>query len=570
LILEPIAGPPLKLMTIEPTGKTVCLGRAGTCDLVMGDPEGAVSRKHAEIAYSGETGLGPTWRITDMQSRHGTYVNGNRLTPGIPSPLLEGDRIRVGPWTLRVSLGEITNTSRIALTSDDRGSTMSLVKRIATESFAPDSQRRLELIMVCAAAIGAARTPEEVAELALDALAKGTGFPRAAMLRIVGAGEQVEVVASRGPSTSPGGPTFSRSLIQAAAEGETVVLNTGDTPAYGQSILSLGISAAVCSPVILDAAKGAAPEAFLYVDARGREGGLKAGVTNETASFCQAIARLCGLALANLHRGRLEADMKMRKAELSSARDVQRIIMPPTSGRHGAAPAEMCYHMHSVPGRLVAGDLFDFFAIDSNRAAVLLGDVMGKGVAAGMLMANVQAHLSRLLRQTADPGVALTDVNSLVAEYSRRYGSGSERGHVTLFLSLWAGVIDLSARTLRFVDAGHGYALLRNGEAPPQQFVSAGGPPLGVADGYEYTTECLPLSPGARLTLFSDGVAEQQSLAGTQFGMDAAIRLLTPVRPPEEEVKTLIDAVRAHAGLGNSAVDSPFADDVTVASIAVH
>jgi len=561
LRLDPIAGPPLAPIALKPGDAPVCIGRASTCHAVLSDPDGIVSRLHAELDFVGRPGVpaadGVLWRLTDKSSRHGTWVNGNRLTPETPVPLRDGDRVRVGPWTLRVGVGPTTSTgaARLMLTSDDRASTMTMIKRVQPDPLAGAASRRLELLMRYATAVGGALTEADIAAAAIEALSAGTGFPRLAVLRRVG-DDQVEVLSSKGPADAG----FSRTLLQGAAEGQTVVLTASDTPNYGQSVLSLGITAALCAPVLIDGQ----PDAFLYLDARGGEAPASSGAHGETAAFTQAIAKLCGLGFADLLRKRIKKDEEQRRIDLDAARKVQQIIMPPSSGTAG----RLSYHMHSVPGRDVAGDLFDFFAIDGRRAGVLLGDVVGKGVAAGMIMANVQAHLSRLLRHTGDPAATLNEINDMVNGYSHR--SDAEGGGPTLFLSLWAGVVDLEAGLVRFVDAGHGYALMRTPGERPVQIPTTGGPPLGIALGFNYEADVQTLPPGSRLILFSDGVAEQQSPTGAEFGIPGAIESLATARTPVEEVRGLIAAVRRHAGGQHAGTESPFADDVTVASIAVE
>ncbi|GJQ29184.1 MAG: hypothetical protein HBSAPP03_10680 [Phycisphaerae bacterium] len=455
------------------------------------------------------------------------------------------------------------------------------MQRLGDQSLESAAQRRLNILMRCAGDMPTARAPDDIAAVALRALVEGSGFPRCAILRVAGQ-DAVEILAAHGCEDA----RFSRSLLQAAAErdnhGQTVILNPGQVTTgheLGQSITMLDISAAVCAPVMVerlpearsDAGFGAAsapaavlaPEAFVYLDARG-EAAARHPASSETVAFCQAVARLAGLALSNQARAAVERESHRREGELNAAREVQRIIMPPPSGRFACADGlTLTYHVASIPGRLVAGDLFDIFAIDDARVGVLLGDVVGKGIAAGMVMANVQAHLSRLMRSERDPTPALNEVGRLVARYSDRLAE--EHGRVSLFVSLFAAVIDLRARTMRYADAGHGYGLLRRPGAAPERPFMLGGAPLGVSpeSAYESTTICV--EPGARLILFSDGLIEQRNADGKPFGLDQTLAALRALRSPEAEVEDLIESVRSHCG-----PDSGFADDITVASLAME
>lgn len=587
LRLELVSGPARDHVDVVPRadapGAALTIGRSNQCDVVLEDHDGVLSRRHSEVAWRGDA-----WQVTDLTSKHGTWINGNRLAPGTPTAMTAGDRLRIGAWTFRVVIGgnggiptaeagpasASLSPARVFATQDDRAQGQSLIKRLAAAA-APDSQRRLDLLIQSAQTMQAARSEVEIAEAALGAVSSGSGFPRCAFLRTQDGGAEVEVVAQRTP---PGGPTagFSRSLLVAAADGETVVLNGGDVPNYGQSIVSLDICSAVCAPVAVD---GHA-DAFLYADTRGREGRMDvANVPPDLAAYVQAVARLAGLALSNLHRRRLERDDQRRRADLEAARGVQRIIMPPAEGRVG----RVAYHMVSIPGRFVAGDLFDVVTVRDDAVAVLLGDVVGKGIAAGMVMANVQAHLSRLLRSEDDPASALSEVNRLVAEYGRRAG---EDVTGTLFLSLWAGVFDTRRGVLRYCDAGHGFWVHRPTGGLPRASTGGDCLPLGVDPDAVFTSVEIPIASGDRVVVFSDGVIEQRGIGGEQFGIRRALESLAPERAPREDAQTLLSdltmfaagaggaGARGSDGAANPSADMSgeegFADDVTIASIAVE
>lgn len=573
ITFESITGPPLRPITAhaEQAHVPLIIGRSSACPLVLADSDGVVSRQHARLTcHPGEPS---PWRLTDLHSRHGTFVNGQRLSPDVPTPLSPGDQVRIGPWTLRVIIGEVAATRRRAMTSDDRRFTSTMMQRLGDQSLDAGAQHRLNILMRCAADLPGAQTEEDVASITLRALVEGAGFPRCAILRC--AGEEVEVLAGH----DVGDARFSRSLIQAAADpandGQTVILNPGQSPSgSGHSVTLLEISAALCAPVLVERLPPAraddlysstrlprgvpVPEAFLYLDARGESGGAIL-ITSETVAFCQAVARVCGLALTNLSRRRVEHESNRRHAELTAARDVQRIIMPPPRGAFGGSGGRLRlrYHVESIPGRFVAGDLFDIFGVGDDRVCLVLGDVVGKGAAAGMVMANIQAHLAHLLRADPDPAVALTKASALVARYSDRLGE--EHGRVSLFISAFACSIDLRSGDIRYADAGHGYAILHPAGSQPSCPFVAGGTPLGVTDDAEYHSDVVHAGAGARLVVFSDGLAEQRTKTGRAFGVDGALASVA-LAGNDDPARILVDTLRNDCG-------NTFADDVTVACV---
>lgn len=574
LTLDPIHGPTLAPITVAAAPKPCVLGRSSGADVALVDPEGSVSRTHAELTYfSGEPF---PWRVRDLSSRHGTYVNGERLEGGESVPLSAGDQLRIGPWVFRVMVGQAAASRRVVPTNDDRRIATTLIQRAHAGGV---THRRLDLLMRFATRIAGAADEAAIAQSAIETVLEGTGLERGVVLRSASGGD-VEVIAQQGPD----GP-LSRSLIAAAndpaGDGETVVLAPGAMPAaeFGKSVVMLDIAAAVCAPILVQRLPAPRPDtgfvtrpaprpvqvtdALIYLDSRGRA--APGAIEPEAVAFVQAVARVCGLALSNLQRSRIEQEDHRRRAEIEAARDVQRIIMPASPASHapaGLPPVE--FHLVSLPGRYVAGDLVDFHVVDDARVAVLLGDVVGKGVGAGMVMANIQAHLSHHLRQHADPARALREVGAMVTAYGERLSR--EHGRVSLFISVLAGVVNLRERTLTYCDAGHGYALHRLRDGTCVRIAGKGGAPLGVGQESDYDNQTFAIEPGERVVLFSDGLAEQRSPSGDPFGLDRAMACVAASPNAAGDVAALVERLRTHC---ESPDRSSFADDVTVASVGV-
>ena len=120
---------------------------------------------------------------------------------------------------------------------------------------------------------------------------------------------------------------------------------------------------------------------------------------------------------------------------------------------------------------------------------------------------------------------------------------------------------EAASREVAFVDAGHGYALHIPAGKAPEVIQAEGGLVAGVDATYAYQSERLDCSPGDRIVVFSDGVVEQPSPGGEQFGLPRALEALTGSSGCVEDVECIFDAVLRFAD-----TDS-LADDVTVASI---
>jgi sigma-B regulation protein RsbU (phosphoserine phosphatase) len=543
LRLEAIAGPALDPIVLVP-GDPAVLGRSSNVDHQLSDK--TISRRHCRILRRGIN-----WLLTDLESRHGTYLNGIKLAPEQPAPLNDGDLIRVGPWTLRVIDDADRSTS--LPTTNDLATTSHRVQRVPVRELRSVAQQRLDLLIECAAGINAASSERELGERALAAVTQGTGFRRAAFIRQVSASGDVQVLAAVTPESTADieagdtpfidpakGFSFSRSLINAASSGEIVRMTNDSNANYGESIIRLGISSALCAPITL----GSSVEAYIYLDAR--ESGD--AVAQDAAAFCQAVSRMCGLALANLKRIDLEKKSADMRKEIEAAREAQVRLMPTPSAQIGA----FAYAMINKPGSTVAGDLFDVVELSENRLAFFLGDVMGKGSGAAILMATIQAGLRASLMHGDAPHEAILHAN---ASACARSGDGE-------FLSLFLGVLDRETGTLEFVDAGHGHWMIA-GPDGARRIECEGGHLLGIEPAATYRTETCPLPPGARVLAYSDGLIEQPSPEGEQFGYDRAAEVLATSSSPGDDVEKLATALSEHAGTDR------YADDLTIASVAI-
>jgi serine phosphatase RsbU (regulator of sigma subunit) len=131
----------------------------------------------------------------------------------------------------------------------------------------------------------------------------------------------------------------------------------------------------------------------------------------------------------------------------------------------------------------------------------------------------------------------------------------SPRRDASKFVTLWAGVFDPKERSLRYVDAGHGFALLQTGEETTP-LDKGEGLPIGIDDRRDYHAETVPLPAGGRVIVVSDGIIEQPGLVqrddGTveqsQFETGGVTRTLTACLPDADPLAQLFNAVVEHAG----------------------
>ncbi|HWP41473.1 MAG TPA: SpoIIE family protein phosphatase, partial [Tepidisphaeraceae bacterium] len=480
--LVPLAGPAIQPLRLEPKPGGLVLGRHDACDVCLPPDAEKVSRYHARFDHDGTQ-----WRLTDLASRWGTFVNGMRLQPNAEVPLGEGDLIRITPWTFVLSA---TARPRALQAQDDSGHTM--VRTVPQDSAAarqPLAEALLALLLESAAAIHAATDEKQLANLVIDAAIRGTGLHNAAMLRPVDATGGIDIIAARfAPAAQEQGVGFSRSLITAASQGVVAELDAAIGGDISQSMVRLRISSAICVPLML----GNTVAAFLYLDARGS---LIQSLRPGSSAFCVALGRMASLALANLKRIEMEKREARMQAELKAAAVAQQWILPRRRGQYGP----FVTIGESRPGAHVGGDFFDIIPLSDKRLAVAVGDVAGKGISASVLMTATQGYLHSALTYRNDPGEALSELTRFV----------HPRRPENRFVTMWVGIFDAERGTLSYVDAGHSYAVLHRKDGSFEQLDKGGGLPVGIDPEFRYRSELVGIGPGDKVMIVSDGIIEQ-------------------------------------------------------------
>jgi sigma-B regulation protein RsbU (phosphoserine phosphatase) len=207
-----------------------------------------------------------------------------------------------------------------------------------------------------------------------------------------------------------------------------------------------------------------------------------------------------------------EAQEKRRLEEqLEVARRIQRMLLPrdlPELPGHVLAG-------ENLPSSAVGGDWFDFVPRDDGRWAVVIADVSGNGIPAGLIMAGFRAELRAALRRTDDPREAFAEVNRILC------GELDPDYFVTAFL----GIYDPRSGSLRYASAGHEPALLVRSGGGFERLME-GGLLLGVFCEATYDQAMVHLAPGDRLLLYTDGLSDAIDPWGGPLGEDGVLRLL--------------------------------------------
>jgi sigma-B regulation protein RsbU (phosphoserine phosphatase) len=255
---------------------------------------------------------------------------------------------------------------------------------------------------------------------------------------------------------------------------------------------------------------------------------------------------------------RMIADLRDRlrlRHSLDVAMQVQQRLLPSRPPRvHGLDVAG-----HSTYCDETGGDYYDFLILDEaadDNVLVALGDVMGHGVAAALVMAGVRA----VLRDRADADGGLAELMNRL----NRMLAGDLEG--SRFMTMHISVVNGRTRTFRWVSAGHDPAMIYDPATDRFEEIDAAELPLGIMEDTQYEEHQFgPLLPGQVITVGTDGVWEMPNAASEQFGKERLREVIrrASAQPAKEIVQAILAALTEFRG------DCRPTDDVTFVVVKV-
>lgn len=258
--------------------------------------------------------------------------------------------------------------------------------------------------------------------------------------------------------------------------------------------------------------------------------------------------RLADQAAISLERERLFHEfMEKQKMEeqLNLARDIQRHLWP----RHLPNLPGYSIIGQSKPALEVGGDYYDFIPLDDGKFAFVIGDVSGKGVGAGLIMATLRATLRTQFAQHSDIDKAMQLVNKAVTNDTRP----------TEFVTMFLAVLDPVTHVLQYVNAGHNPPYIADQDGTLTE-LKAGGPVVGIMHPMVFESRTVVMKPGSILLLYTDGVTEAENAKGDMFEEPLLEIFL------RSHVSESIDTIHKNlmAALETFQGDAPQSDDITI------
>ena len=248
-----------------------------------------------------------------------------------------------------------------------------------------------------------------------------------------------------------------------------------------------------------------------------------------------------------------QKDMKRIERELDLARNIQLSMLPGSEhdensddDRHELAP-------FLLPAKEVGGDFYDFFKIDNDHLCVVIGDVSGKGVAAALFM-----MVARIILRTTTK-----NLKSIVDAFNRTNFALAKRNKLNMFVTVWAGIIDLRTGHIDFASAGHNPPAIRHSDGSVEFIKSKAGLVMAAMEETIYKPQTYDLKQGDTLFLYTDGVTEATNSNNVLFGDN---RLLATLKMGGER-STADTCTLVKKEIDNFVQDAPQFDDITMLAI---
>ena len=525
LIVKPDKG---ASFNIELENEVLTIGRSKKNDLALADQW--LSRFHAEIRREDDV-----FRISDLNSRNGTYVNGQRIES--THALIHDDIVTLGDQQLRfendASGGVVVDPRPAALdvagtmvvptaellaaarAQEDTWDNMvpepgpSRKQSLRDDSAIRKQNQILTALSQASMALISNRPVHELLEFVLELAFKVIKAERGVLMIDEGGSLMVKAVRTASGKEPDEEIRFSRTIADKVTTEKVSILtnNTLSDPRFNkqESIVSLGIRSAMCVPLWHDGGV----TGLIYVDSPLRE-----SFSQDDLTLLTSLANVAAIKLENSRLLEEMIEKKRMERELELAGDIQQGLLPSKSpeivGWDFVGTNTPCY--------TIGGDYYDFIQRPTGLA-VALGDVSGKGAGAALMMMVLRATVHFASQRERDVVDIITQTNGVI------YDNSPAQFYVTFFLT----ELDTGTGRMRYVNAGHIPPILYRHESGSVARLEQGGTVLGLfedppAPFDEGTAELLP---GDILVVFTDGISEAWGADEEEYGEERLAELVS-------------------------------------------
>jgi sigma-B regulation protein RsbU (phosphoserine phosphatase) len=207
-----------------------------------------------------------------------------------------------------------------------------------------------------------------------------------------------------------------------------------------------------------------------------------------------------------------EEELRQLETELELSQVVQRSLLP----QQAPTIPGMSIAGFSRPAQIVSGDYFDFIQFKDGTHGIVMADVSGHGVSAGMLMTSLQTAFHTLVPDADSPLAVLERINRL---YMHNVS-------FTTFVTIFFAKFDPKTRVFTYANAGHNSAFLYRTAKKEEAWLRPTGPAIGLMEGFNVRAEQVELKDEDILLLYTDGITEAMNSQGEQFGPERLAKLV--------------------------------------------
>jgi sigma-B regulation protein RsbU (phosphoserine phosphatase) len=524
-----VIGSEQKVISLDHTPFSV--GRKTDKDLIIADAR--VSRDHAEIVAEGAD-----YVIVDIGSKHGTFVNGEKVER---RKLNHNDRVelgaRGGPYFIFNPTTPQTSTAREFL---------SQISGLEVKGGASDLEK-LTLFLEAARKLNTTGVVDEILVTLIDSTLKLTGAERGYVFLRDRDG-RLRLTAGR---TNKGEPlvddsTLSHSIITEAARSASAFLISDTTKAADisnrQSIVAYDLRTVICIPLHKPQVKERAPDqtmlsmpettGVLYLDSKYASRDL----SKVSKDILNAIATEAASLVENARLVQAEEAARRYQQELSIAASIQQRLMAVNIPDLPFASIQA----RNLSCKDVGGDFFDVIPTDEG-VAVVVTDVCGKGISAALLASILQG----MVYSQICGSIPLVELVSATNRFLCKKALGEKYATMVIAHLKKNGDVD-------FVNCGHVPPLLVSGGKVSS--VEESNLPVGLIAEASYEPGTRKLNPGDRIIFVTDGVTEAEDPRGEFFGFERLEKAAAAVSPFQE----IFSSVRSFCA------GTPLGDDCTV------
>jgi serine phosphatase RsbU (regulator of sigma subunit)/pSer/pThr/pTyr-binding forkhead associated (FHA) protein len=491
------------------TGRPVVVGRAPECDLTVPDP--FLSRRHARL-YQAEGAL----FVEDFGSSNGTLVNGSVIAG--PTRIGAGDLLRLSGTEIAIEEVEdeprdVRPTAAEPAPAPAELTMLRPVEALLDAVPAPTAAeelgryaRRLKLVNRLNRDLGRAVARAEVLDLSLDGLFEHLHPEEAVIYLAEPPGEGLRLAASRPPVAAaerPVSETLRREVMEKGQAALAIDVASDERFAGAGSLISAGARSLMAAPLL---------------DADGSLGMVVLSTRMHVRSFdeedLELLASIAAAAATRLRNIRLTRDAVERERlenELRLARKIQMSLLP----KRIVQPDGYRIYAANTPSRAVSGDYYQIVErADGRECAILIADVCGKGMAAALITATLEAVCAVLLVG----GEPADEVFRAACRFLY------QRTPPDKFATGCLAILDVASGEAEFVNAGHNPPLVVRADGGVEE-LGASGFPLGMVPESDYEPARPALARGDLLFLFTDGIVEAENPAGDQYGLERLTEL---------------------------------------------